>query len=81
MNIAITFRETCRNCGVELEFKVDSRELPDVLDEKLIEALSEFGLKQAGWANGYCWSCLDPLFLNEADKADHDNKCQRELDP
>jgi hypothetical protein len=81
MNIAITFGETCRNCGVECEFKVASRELLDEPDDKLIEALREFGLKQEGWSNGYCSVCLEHRFLDEADKADHDNKCQRELDP
>lgn len=81
MNIAITFEETCRRCGAEKEFKVDSRELPAVEDERLIDSLREFGLKSAGWANGYCPACLEHRFLDKADKADHDHKCQRELDP
>jgi hypothetical protein len=81
MNIAITFEETCRSCRTEREFKVSSRDLPDIPDSHLIEELRAHGLKRDDWADGYCPVCLEHRFLDEADKADHDNKCQRELDP
>ena len=81
MNIAITFRETCRRCGLEQEFEIGSGEIQVVTDEQLVDSLRAFALKRDGWLNGCCPACLEPLFLDEADKADHDNKCQRELDP
>ena len=81
MNIAITFEESCRRCGKREQFKIGSSEVPDAPDENLIEALMAFALKRDGWAGGHCPTCLEHQFMDEADKADHNHKCQRELDP
>lgn len=82
LNLAIIFVTTCRRCGREKPIEVNSQETPRQDDLcRLVKAMRDHGLKRDGWAAGHCPVCLEHRFLDEADKADHDNKCQRELDP
>lgn len=82
MNLALRLGAECRRCGKQQQIEVSSKEVPFDDDVKrLIQTLHDHGYQREGWADGYCPACLEHQFLDEADKADHDHKCQRELDP
>lgn len=65
MNVSIHTESTCRACG----------------KTSLLDAKGDTVEEAENWTDGLCPDCAEKRFLNPADKADHDNKIQRELDP
>lgn len=75
MNISIHTESKCRGCAEVrlLDAKGDTFEEAELRLHEYLEA--------EGWTDGLCPDCSQKRFLDPADKADHENKIQRELDP
>lgn len=71
----LTAIATCRTCTGEIVLEGTGYTI-----EEAEKALHE-DLENKDWTDGTCWQCAQKRFLDPADKADHDNKRQRELDP
>lgn len=78
--ITAEFSETCRGCGDELYFLASVH--PNGSDLPLgdqIELACHEKLEEDGWSDGLCCRCSQKVFLTGADKADHENKQEKEL--
>jgi hypothetical protein len=71
----LTAIATCRTCSGEIVLEGTG----DTIEEAE-KALHE-DMEDKDWTDDTCWQCNEKRFLDTADKADHDNKIQRELDP
>ena len=71
----LTAIATCRTCSVEIVLEGTGYTIEEA-EKDLHEAL-----ENENWTDGLCPDCAEKRFLDPADKADHDNKIQRELDP
>lgn len=78
--ITAEFSVLCRNCGDESRkiaiIEPNGSDLP--LGDQIELACHE-KLEEDGWGDGLCCRCSRKVFLTRADKADHENKQEKEL--
>lgn len=79
-SLTAVFTETCRFCEQEHRYQLTLEDLPEPDDPQVELAIHE-RMEAEGWADGLCPDCAGRLFLDEGDRADHDNKIEKELAP